>query len=223
MIAFVVVCIIVAIFVASWFRQADKTQRQGAMSQLAQEMGLEFFEEDPFDLEAQVNFSLFKKDTLSWGKYGISNVLPGMLGDTQVFLFDYTYRESSGDSYRVSRQTVFLALDKTWSLPDFCLRRKPGWQKAMGTIGFPSGIALKEDPDFSQTFLLTGEDKAQIQKLFGPSVQMFVARYGELRLEVSGPSLIAYQPDVRLSVAYDAQAFYEDCCELIELLKSKDK
>ncbi|GEM_PF-3309099 len=89
MVSVVLGIVIIGIFFL-WFglNQVNKTQRREAMSRVAEQMGLGFFAEDPFDLEAQVNFNLFSHNIHSWQKHGIINVLPGVLGDTEILLFD---------------------------------------------------------------------------------------------------------------------------------------
>jgi len=215
-------CIAIAGLVAGiiWSRRKYAALRQVEMADLARQNGLVFQEQDMLGLARQLQkFDLFHRERSGWGRKGkISNVMRGKVGDTDVYLFDYTYVISTGKSARIVAQTVFFADDKKWDLPDFCLKPENWWHKLMTALNVDKDINFQEHPDFSEKFRLTGELDDLIRSKFGPELREFLSARPPAHLEGCNYYMIAYKPGKRVKQE-DAQDFFDHCCRLTELLQ----
>ncbi|MBV6443279.1 MAG: hypothetical protein DYG98_05950 [Haliscomenobacteraceae bacterium CHB4] len=208
-----------------WFKQQRKAQRRNELQQLAETMGLPFYEKDLFGLSNQLKaFDLFKRERgFRWGRGGhVTNVMRSQVDGTDVWLFDYSYVVHAGNTHREVRQTVFFANDKNFQLPDFRLRPENWWQKLLGVMGAKKDINFPEHPDFSNRFWLTGEIEALIREKFSPELQRFLTERPPVHLEGSNYYLIAYKPGKALN-ADETQVFFEHCCQLVQLMKAEGK
>jgi len=203
--------------------QARARTRTRDLEQLAQRLGLSFSKDDLFGLAQQLkDFDLFRRER-SWfpRRSRVNNVLRGQVGDTEVYLFDYSYVVSSGKSSRRITQTVFFANDKNWYLPNFRLRPETWWQKIRAVFD-KSDIHFPDSPEFSDQFWITGELESLIRKTFGAEVQQFLCERPPVHLEGNNFYLLAYKPRKALR-AEEAGLFFERCCELVKLLKQDGK
>lgn len=207
-----------------WVRRKRMTRYRAEMAGLAQGLSLPFQENDLFGLAQQLqHFDLFKRERRRWFRNGkITNVIRGHAGDADVYLFDYTYVISTGKSSRIVSQTVFFANNKNWYLPDFRLKPENWWHKVQDMLGVGKDINFSESPDFSHKFRLSGEIEALIREKFGPELRQYLTDRPPAHLEGSNYYLIAYKPNKRLK-ADEAKAFFENCCNLTELLQKEGK
>lgn len=208
---------------AFWLKKKRDAQRRAELQELAQSLGFSFFEKDSFSLDSQLkSFDLFRRERLPWSRRRkITNVMRGQVGETDVFLFDYSYIVSTGKSAREVRQTVLFANDKNWSLPNFRLKPENWWHKVLSKVGVKKDINFPDDPDFSNRFWLTGEIEGLIRQKFSPDLQRFLTERPSVHLEGSNYYLIAYKPGKALN-ADEARGFFEHCCQLIKLLREKE-
>jgi len=213
-------------FVATLFikqkQMADA--RSAAMEKVAQALGLTFAAQDPYGLPTQLRgFELFSRERTRWINKGkVSNVMRGLIGDTDVYLFDYSYTVSSGKSRKTISQTVFFANNKNWFLPNFTLKPEHWWNKLMARLGLDSDINFSENPDFSEKFWLKSEFEGIVREQFTPALQRFLAQIPPVYLEGSNYYLIGYIPRVPLH-PNDARLLYQHCLEIVHLLQEKGK
>lgn len=198
--------------------------RSAAMAKLADALGLSFSAQDPHGLAMQLRgFELFERERSRWINKGkVTNVMRGVIGDTDVFLFDYAYTVSTGKSRKTIAQTVFFANDKNWYLPNFTLKPERWWHKLMVKLGFATDINFVENPDFSEKFWLKSEFEDIVREQFTPTLQGFLAEKPPANLEGSNFYLIGYKPRALLHPR-DAQLFYQHCLEIMHLLQQKGK
>lgn len=203
--------------------RARERARTRAMEQLAQQLGLPFSKDDLFGLAKQLkDFDLFRRERWWFPRRSrVSNILRGRVGDTEVYLFDYSYVVSSGKSSRRITQTVFFANDKNWYLPNFRLRPETWWQKIRALFD-KSDIHFPDSPEFSDEFWVTGEIESLIHKTFSPEIQQFLRERPPVHLEGNNFYLLAYKPRKTLR-GEEAAAFFEHCCQLVKLLKQEGK
>lgn len=203
-------------------RRARNRARNRDFEELARQLGLSFSAGDSFGLLKQLkDFELFRRERRWIGRGGrIQNVLHGRVGDTEVFLFDYTYIVSTGKSARRITQTVFFANNTNWFLPDFKLKPETWWRKVLAAFG-QTDINFPESPEFSDQFWVTGEFESLIRKTFSPSVQQFLANRPPVHLEGNNYYLLAYKPRRALSAA-EAAVFFRQCNELVSVLQRED-
>lgn len=203
-----------------WLKNKQAIARTMMLQGLAAELQLPFAEKDPFGLLAQLQgFDLLKRERSKWFRKGkITNVMRGMVGETEVYLFDYTYIVSTGKSSKKVQQTVFFANDKNWYLPNFKLKPEHWWHKILGKLGAKTDINFSENPEFSEKYWLTGEMEDLIRKQFGPELQQFLSERPPTHLEGNNYYLLAYKPKQALSLA-DTKLFFDQSCELVKLLQ----
>lgn len=206
-----------------WIKRQQEMRRTAERADLARDMGLPFQEKDDYGmLQLLKNFDLFHRERWKLARQGkVTNVMQGQVGDTKVYMFDYTYIVSNGKSSRRVRQTVFFADDKNWALPNFHLRPENWWYKVMAYFG-KTDINFPENPDFSERFWLTGEVQQMIREIFTPEVQAFLTEHQPKHLEGNNYYLIAYKRNKVLR-GEEARAFFEHCCKLTELLQKQDR
>lgn len=207
-----------------WYRKEAALLRNGVMSKLAQTLGLTFMAEDSFGLARQLQgFELFERERTRWFNEGkISNVMRGLVGETDVYLFDYTFTVQAGKSRKRITQTVFFANDKNWFLPDFQLKPESFWHKFQAMVGLEEDIDFAENPEFSDKYWLISKYEDLIRQQFTPKLQGFLMEKPPAHLEGSNYYLIAYKPHQKMEPA-EAQVFFRHCCEIVELLQEKGK
>jgi hypothetical protein len=210
------------VFAAISIRRAKERARRQAMQALAHRLDLTFSPDDDFGLLAQLkNFDLFSRERRWLGRNGkILNIVRGKIGNTEVYMFDYSYVISSGKSSRRITQTVFFADNKDWYLPNFKLKPETWWQKALAMFD-KSDINFPENPEFSGKFWLTGEFESLLRKTFHPDLQQFLIERPPAHLEGNNFYLLAYKPRKALN-ADEAEVFFGHCCQLVSLLQKKE-
>ncbi len=92
----------------------------------------------------------------------------------------------------------------------------------MAKTGVGKDINFEDHPDFSNRFWLTGEIEDLIRQKFSPELQRFLTARPSIHLEGSNYYLIAYKPGKSLN-ADEAQVFFEQCCQVVKLMKEKEK
>ncbi len=205
-----------------WHKRKSELARTAAMEKLAHELGLMFSATDSFGLANQLqNFELFKRERSRWFNKGkIKNILSGLVGDTSVYLFDYTYTVQAGKSRKEISQTVFFANEKAWFLPNFHLKPEKWWHKLQVKLGMSSDINFEDNPEFSEKFWLQGELEPLIREQFTPQLQGFMCEKPPAHLEGNNYYLIGYKPKKRLDPG-QAKLFFEHCSEIVQMLKEK--
>ncbi len=206
-----------------WFKRKAAIARTIAMEKLARVLELSFSAADSFGLAKQLNgFTLFKRERSRWFNKGkITNVMRGLVGETEVYLFDYAYIVQAGNSQKTVMQTVFFANDKNWFLPNFHLKPEKWWHKLQTKLGMGSDINFEENPDFSEKFWLKGQFEDLVRQQFTPSLQGFLSEKPPAHLEGNNYYLIGYKPGKKLDTAA-AQVFFQHCCEVVQLLGEKE-
>ncbi len=212
----------VAFTVFSIKRARDRA-RQKAMEQLALHLGMIFSTDDSYGLLPQLKgFELFRRERRWLGSAGrIKNVLRSTVGETEVFLFDYSYVVSTGKSARRITQTIFFANNKNWYLPNFRLKPENWYGKVLAAFD-KSDINFSESPEFSNRFWLSGEFESLIRKKFSPTVQQFLVESPPAHLEGNNYYLLAYKPRKMLD-AREAEVFFQHCCQLVKLFQEEGK
>jgi hypothetical protein len=206
-----------------WRTQKRDAQQAASMQNLAEPLGCTYSPADAFGLAQQLKgFDLFKRERRWIGKGKVSNVLRGRVGDTDVYLFDYTYTVQAGNSRKRVSQTVFFANDKQWFLPDFRLKPENLWHKLQAGLGINKDINFEENPEFSDKFWLKSEFETLIRQKFTPELQDFFLEKPPAHLEGNNYYLIAYKPRKRLS-GQDAVLFFQHCCQIVEMLHREGK
>lgn len=194
-------------------------QRKRAMEAVAGDLNTSYAEKDPYGLAKQLqNFDLLKPRRTG----RITNVMRSTVGETEVYLFDYSYVISTGKSSRRISQTVFFANDKKWYLPNFRLKPERWWHKLFSGLGLQSDIDFAESPEFSDKFWLKSEFESLVREKFTPELQQFMLEKPPVNLEGENYYLIAYKRG-KLLRPEDAKVFFENCCALTRLMQTEGK
>lgn len=194
--------------------QHHRQKRSDAMKEVANAMNLDFYAEDPFRLGQQLlKFELFSPHLINWS-HDIQNVIPGVLENTQVFIFDYSYSKSRR---HFSSQTVFVAINPQWRFQDFRYRHDR-WYEAMRIAqqrrGLPGQLRYyHENANTDMT-------EEQVREQMPPELQALLTPYKPSNIELKEGCLVIYVPDTIITEKF-APEFYQDCCALVALLESK--
>ncbi len=207
-----------------WYKHKEAKVRTITFEKLAKKFGLTFSAKDSFGLAQQLNgFDLFKRERSRWiGKGKITNVMRGKIGETEVYLFDYSYKVQAGNARKTITQTVFFANDKNWFLPNFQLKPERWWHKLQTKLGVTCDINFEENPNFSEKFWLKSEFEDLVCQQFTPALQGFLSERPPAHLEGSNYYLIGYKPRNKMDVM-EADFFFQHCCEIVQLLQEKGK
>lgn len=176
---------IVGITVSIFFER----QRTEKLKAIALELNLDFHEIGTDLVMGLVHdFQLF-----SWGRNRqVKNLIQGQVEDTCVSIFDYRYVVGRGKRSRTYSQTVILLRSESLQLPKFSLYPENLFHKVGDFFGYHD-IDFASYPDFSNRYLLRGENEALIHKAFHSEVIAFYERGKGLCTEASDSRLIFYR------------------------------
>lgn len=192
-------------------------KRREALERVAAQLGMRFSAQLPEEIRSrllQAGFGLFER---THGRRFYNSMSKRLIDGTEIALFDYqytrgrgksssTYRQSvfytrrgSGKSSRTYRQSVFYAYHEDLHLPRFRLHPENalfhGIAKAFGM----QDINFESHPKFSRSYLLRGENEAQVRLRFHPGVLSFWEQHPNYCAEGAGAHLILWQDDRQVS------------------------
>jgi hypothetical protein len=207
-----------------WHKRKEAAARTIALEHLAQALQLTFSAKDTFGLTQQLHgFDLFKRERSRWLNKGkVTNVMRGWVGETEVYLFDYSYSVQAGKSRKIVTRTVFFANDKQWFLPNFHLKPERWWHKLQAKLGIDKDINFEENPDFSDKFWLKSEFEGLVREQFTPALRGFLSERPPAQLEGSNYYLIGYKHRRKMD-AMESRFFFQHCCEIVQLLQENGK
>ena len=170
----------------------QRRERTEQLEAMARGLGMGFREKDEYGLIALLrDFKLFRKG----GRKTISNILTknSSLMEEKVNVFDYRYTISTGKSSRTFHQTVFFIQSKQRAMPEMLMKPEHFFHKIGAWMGMQD-IDFEEHPEFSNSYLLQGEDEALIRRTMGhEAVVHFFTIEKNWSLESIGFFMILYQ------------------------------
>jgi hypothetical protein len=207
--------IVIALVVMQYQQEQARRQRWLAV---AETKGFRFSAEaDPALLGAVGHFHL-----LSQGhSRKMTNVIRADVVDVAVSIFDYRYTTGSGKHSQTHLQTVALFEADRLRLPRFALRPE-GWFHKVGDFFGYRDIDFDAYPAFSDTYLLRGEDEAQIRELFAPTVLSYYEGHSGLCTEGSGRQLLYYRAGRRI-VPEEIEPFLQQGLDIVALFSGQDQ
>jgi len=130
------------------------------------------------------------------------NLLQGASGSVRVMLGDYQYTTGSGKNSHTHTHTVCILERDGLDLPH-CFMRPQSFLDALGKVFGGQDIDFAEDPDFSKTFVLQGEDEGAIRSRFDrPSRDWLVAHKDQfVRFEAKGTTIAFFAPRMKPELA----------------------
>jgi hypothetical protein len=185
---FLLLIIAVAAGYYLWKRYREKERRQ-AVARFASQSGLQYSEDDPYNLPAY-DFRLFGKGV---GR-GCENVLSGRWQDLPVKEADYWYyTESTDGKGHTSRNYHYFSIviaDLPVTVPYVSIQKENLLTRLADHIGFHD-IDF-ESEDFNREFQVTAADKEFAFKLIDPRMMRWLASTGgQFGFEIQHRSLLA--------------------------------
>jgi hypothetical protein len=162
-------------------------QRRDAMAALAQQLGLQFYPDDVWDLPARYAFIEF---FTSGHSRRASNILAGQIDGRDVFLFDYRYKTGSGkDEHTYNFQVALLGMPIL--APRLTLRREGFLDTLASWIGHDD-IDF-ESEEFSKRTCVKCEDRKFAYDIFHARLIAYLLDCGDLpTMEMNGTTLLVY-------------------------------
>ncbi|MFT0799244.1 hypothetical protein [Synechococcus sp. R5-12] len=174
-------------------------KRREALERVAAQLGMRFSAQLPEEIRSrllQAGFGLFER---AHGRRFYNSMSKRLIDGTEITVFDYQYTRGSGKSSSTYRQSVFYAYHEDLHLPRFRLHPENalfhGIAKAFGM----QDINFESHPKFSRSYLLRGQDEAQVRLRFHPGVLSFLEQYPNYCAEGAGAHLILWQNDRQVS------------------------
>lgn len=198
---------------------ADKkpqlNQRQCALKELTEEKNGNFWPEVRWDLNQLKDFELFKGREIEY-------TFNTAKGHYKMFFewetCDVTLKESRLFSNKSGRHTSVAILHLPFNAPSFVLQE----EVLADRIGIK--LALREEdinfdeyPNFSNRFLLQGEDKEGIKTFFNDTLINFLNEYPYYQLECNGAMLLILK-DMRFSSPLEMKRLHNFSQQLAEIL-----
>lgn len=166
------------------------TKRIDEFKDLASELDWTYYPSDEYGLvKWLLDFKLFRAG-------GKRNIKPLILKEDMEMeftaLFDYSYAVSTGKSTHVFRQTVYCRYSKELALPHFLMVPEK-WYHRVGTFFGMQDIDFLSYPEFSENYLLQGEDEEYIRHHFdNPEMIRFFDKLNFYSLEGVNYLMILY-------------------------------
>lgn len=149
------------------FALKKEKQRTENWKQTAKDIGFEFAEKDN---SCVYRYSFFK--TFSTGRRRKArNVMTGKNGDIAISVMDYQYTTGSGKNSRTYHYTVCIFEKEGLGLPNCYLRMQIAFFDFLGKVFGGQDIDFVEDPDFSKSFVLQGDDEKAVREVFNDNVR----------------------------------------------------
>ena len=194
--------------------------RNAIISDIGQHFGMKKMDFGAESILTQLRpFKLFERENRIFKNGRITDVYHKMVGDTNVYIFEYAFTKKKGKSSKTYRHLAFFADDKNWFLPNFKLEPETWWHKVMAKFG-KTDINFPNNENFSDSYWLTSEFEAQTRKLFRPELKAFLNAKPPIKMEGSNYYLLAHVQESLNSK--EGAGFVEDCLELVKLLKNGD-
>jgi hypothetical protein len=163
-----VVGLIVAIVVLSAHFEKKRSQ---AMSAVADELGLAFFQGEHSELlEKLQRFNLFT----TGHSRKMRNVILGETEVASIAIFDYRYTTGGGKNQQTHVQTVVAMESEALQIPSFTMRPESFFDIVGSALGFQD-IDFDDHPQFSKSFVLKGNDEDAIRQFFDAQLLDFFA------------------------------------------------
>jgi hypothetical protein len=164
-------------------------KRTTALKKIAAELHLRFFPTGDASLvKALDNFHLFSQ---GYSKK-IRNMLHGENQNAELAIFDYRYTTGGGKHSSTSNQTVIYFRSPTLDLPHFAVRPEGVFHKIGGAFGYQD-IDFQAHRQFSQMYLLRGNDEPRIRELFGEERIAFFESHPKISVEGADNQLVFYR------------------------------
>ena len=135
------------------------------------------------------------------GSNRISNAMKGSAAGLRCVLFDLRYEVDNGGTVENAGKTTYRRTVAAYAaphidLPTFSIKKNGFFSRRAA-----DKVPIEGDPDFSDRFVVTGADRAAVQRVFRPALtRSLVAAHlpEKLIIEGAGSSLVFYHSNKRL-------------------------
>ncbi len=194
------------------------SHRAEQLDQIAFDLDMKFSPRDDWGLINYLeDFKLFRR---GFSKR-ISNIIHGQeeMLNLDIYIFDYRYTISTGNSARVVRQTVFFVQSRKLGLPSFFMRPEHIFHRLGEYLGMQD-IDFVEHPSFSRNYLLQGDDEDYIRASVNEPFLRFFSIEKNWYLEGVNYYLIFYRRGKRLKPD-QIKSFFNKGLEIYKLLAAQ--
>jgi len=156
----------------------------------AEKMSFSFTEENHAVQESLNHFKLFN---LGHTRI-LKNVLVGEANGTQLIIGDYRYTTGSGKDSQTHQLTFCTTSQDSLGVPHFFLRKQSSFFDYLGKMFGGQDIDFEEDPEFSDSFVLQGDNPESVVKLFDQRIRNFFVenKTKSWQVEARGPAIIVH-------------------------------
>lgn len=168
----------------------DKKRREAWMA-VAQQLGFTYERKQS---GVSRGFGYFKIFSLGYSK-GCKNILSGPFRSQEATLMDYQYTTGGGKNRSTHRQTLCVLKNPEIDVPHCFLRRQSKVFDFLGKVFGGQDIDYDEDPEFSKTFVLQGENEAATRRLFDLRLRQRFMKLAQtnLQVEIRGNTLLIHK------------------------------
>jgi hypothetical protein len=192
--ALIPITIMAALGFAYWWATAKDKKRRDQLEDMAQSLGIQVTAElPPQDSQRFERFEIAKM-----GRFQRAHtVLCADTGQTRMVVFDFNYVKRQGNR-RIERFfSLVLVTDQRLQAPKLALEPE-SWRSMIANWVGARDIDFEDDAEFSAAFHLTGADEDAIRKFMHSLRRKALLSYPNMRLEVSGDSLLITKPHLKL-------------------------
>jgi hypothetical protein len=169
-------------------------RRTTALLEMAQQLGFEFEASgDEGIIERFSDIPLFDKGRSK----KVRNLMTKRRSRVVVMVFDYRFTQGSGKNSRTRNQTVVAFESPRLDLPAFECRPENVFHKIGQVFGYQD-IDFEEDPEFSKSTVLRGEDVLRIEMMMNGDIRNFIKHQKVLSIEGKNNLLVVYQQSKKI-------------------------
>jgi len=191
-------------------------ERIEQLRSVAYQLGMNFQEKEEYGMIALLrDFKLFRIGS-SKQIFNLLQKASEML-EEKISVFDYQYTIHANNASITHYQTVFFIQSKELALPQMLLKPENFFHKIGAWFGMQD-IDFVEQPEFSDRFLLKGEDEPRIRHTLSEEVMKFFLIEKKWCMESVGYYLVFYREN-SLAEPSSVKSIYQKGMRLYELLK----
>ena len=186
---FIFIIIALAVFgVIFWIGKVYEKKRTEKMASVAEELGLQFSPGQNHELLGKLQvFALFNKGRAR----KMTNVMFAETDTTSLAIFEYQYTVGGGKNSQTHRFTMAAMETPTLRLPQFTTRPE-GFLDGIGSVIGLQDIDFDEHPEFSDAFVLKGENETAIRNFFDTRILDLFANHKGVHVDAHG-SMLTYR------------------------------
>jgi hypothetical protein len=206
-----VLAVVAVIALAGQWYQKKRTE---AWKKAAEELGIRYLGPQNDVLVRCGQMKLFSRGR----SRRVSNAISGDAGDVRITLGDYRYRTGSGKNSHTHSYTICVLESDRLDVPGCYLRPEVRFFDALGSLFGGQDIDFSEDPEFSKSYVLQGDNEAAVRKVFDEGVRSwFAARVGRrFHFEARGGTLVFHTGNRRQPA--EARDLMQEALEIMNLL-----